>query len=192
MHLLRQGNVWVGKWNRGIILPMAKNKFAERELWLFHLQQNVEILETHFIIHVPPKLLTDSSFLNIFHLYAHVNSEIKFIQAVSGFDRDLASSTAILSPQNRRSALVFPEVDHTCRPVRFFALIASIFGSEKCPKSQASKRRKRGAKENVGPRILKIPRQCPLPLRWGSNSLVRRQLRGRLPGFGILLLLFRC
>ena len=123
MHL-KQGNVWVGKWNRGIILPMAKNKFAERELWLLHLQQNVEILETHFIIHVPPKLLADSSFLNIFHLYAHVNSEIKFIQAVSGFDRDLASSTAILSPQNRRSTLVFPGVDHTCRLVRFFPLIA--------------------------------------------------------------------
>ena len=36
-------------WPAGI--PMTKKKFAELELSLLHLQQNVEIPETHLIIH---------------------------------------------------------------------------------------------------------------------------------------------
>lgn len=32
-------------------IPMTKKKFAELELSLLHLQQNVEIPETHLIIH---------------------------------------------------------------------------------------------------------------------------------------------
>jgi hypothetical protein len=35
--------------NTGI--PMTKKKFAELELSLLHLQQNVEIPETHLVIH---------------------------------------------------------------------------------------------------------------------------------------------
>ncbi|KAF8991378.1 dynein heavy chain, N-terminal region 1-domain-containing protein [Cyathus striatus] len=79
--------------------PMTKKKFAELELSLLHLQQNVEIPETHLLIHpsiqracsyarsnsqrpslshLPQKLLNDSSFLNTLH--AHVNGWIKAIQ----------------------------------------------------------------------------------------------------------------
>ncbi|EPQ61281.1 dynein heavy chain protein 2 [Gloeophyllum trabeum ATCC 11539] len=94
-------------------IPMTKKKFAELELSLLHLQQNVEIPETHLIIHpviqkaveqahaagvrpnishIPPKLLNDSTFLNTLH--AHVNSWIKSIQAVTKLTRDVSSGTA--------------------------------------------------------------------------------------------------
>ncbi|KAF7974161.1 hypothetical protein HWV62_13279 [Athelia sp. TMB] len=94
-------------------IPMTKKKFAELELSLLHLQQNVEIPETHLIIHpiiqraveqaqtagtrpnisnIPPKLLNDSSFLNTLH--GHVNLWIKSIQAVTKLNRDVASGTA--------------------------------------------------------------------------------------------------
>ncbi|KAA1475369.1 cytoplasmic dynein heavy chain 1 [Dentipellis sp. KUC8613] len=94
-------------------IPMTKKKFAELELSLLHLQQNVEIPETHLIIHpaiqkaveqaqaagtrpnishIPPKLLNDSTFLNTLH--AHVNTWIKSIQAVTKLNRDVASGTA--------------------------------------------------------------------------------------------------
>ncbi|KAI0292242.1 cytoplasmic dynein heavy chain 1 [Multifurca ochricompacta] len=95
-------------------IPITKKKFAELELSLLHLQQNVEIPETHLVIHhaiqkaveqvrtcrwcppnishIPPKLLNDSSFLNTLH--AHVNAWIKSIQAVTKLNRDVASGTA--------------------------------------------------------------------------------------------------
>ncbi|KAF9527881.1 cytoplasmic dynein heavy chain 1 [Crepidotus variabilis] len=94
-------------------IPMTKKKFAELELSLLHLQQNVEIPETHLIIHpviqraveqaslastrpnishIPPKMLTDSSFLNTLH--SHVNQWIKSIQSVTKLTRDVASGTA--------------------------------------------------------------------------------------------------
>ncbi|KAJ2928569.1 hypothetical protein H1R20_g8533, partial [Candolleomyces eurysporus] len=94
-------------------IPMTKKKFAELELSLLHLQQNVEIPETHLIIHnviqravqqahegnvrpnishLPPALLNDSTFLNTLH--SHVNSWIKSIQAVTKLTRDVASGTA--------------------------------------------------------------------------------------------------
>ncbi|KAI9450509.1 cytoplasmic dynein heavy chain 1 [Lactarius psammicola] len=94
-------------------IPMTKKKFAELELSLLHLQQNVEIPETHLIVHpviqkaveqaraagarpnlsyIPPKLLNDSTFLNTLH--AHVNAWIKSIQAVTKLNRDVASGTA--------------------------------------------------------------------------------------------------
>ncbi|KAI9572528.1 dynein heavy chain, N-terminal region 1-domain-containing protein [Boletus coccyginus] len=94
-------------------IPMTKKKFAELELSLLHLQQNVEIPETHLIIHpviqraveqaqangqrpnishIPAKLLNDSSFLNSLH--GHVNSWIKSIQAVTKLTRDVSSGTA--------------------------------------------------------------------------------------------------
>ncbi|KAL1716082.1 dynein heavy chain [Schizophyllum commune] len=94
-------------------IPMTKKKFAELELSLLHLQQNVEIPETHLVIHpviqraveqaeaagarpnisfIPPKLLNDSSFLNSLH--ANVNSWIKAIQGVTKLNRDVASGTA--------------------------------------------------------------------------------------------------
>ncbi|KIP08567.1 hypothetical protein PHLGIDRAFT_34940 [Phlebiopsis gigantea 11061_1 CR5-6] len=94
-------------------IPMTKKKFAELELSLLHLQQNVEIPETHLIIHpviqraveqartagnrpslsdIPPKLLNDSTFLNTLH--SHVNQWIKSIQAVTKLTRDVASGTA--------------------------------------------------------------------------------------------------
>jgi len=92
---------------------MAKKKFAELELSLLHLQQNVEIPETHLVIHpiiqraiaeaqsngqrpnislIPNKTLTDSTFLNALH--GHVNSWIKSIQAVTKLTRDVSSGTA--------------------------------------------------------------------------------------------------
>ncbi|TFK48049.1 cytoplasmic dynein heavy chain 1 [Heliocybe sulcata] len=94
-------------------IPMTKKKFAELELSLLHLQQNVEIPETHLIIHpviqkaveqahaagvrpnishIPPKLLNDSTFLNTLH--GHVNSWIKAIQGVTKLSRDVSSGTA--------------------------------------------------------------------------------------------------
>ncbi|KAJ4485207.1 dynein heavy chain, N-terminal region 1-domain-containing protein [Lentinula aciculospora] len=94
-------------------IPMTKKKFAELELSLLHLQQNVEIPETHLTIHpiiqraveqaqaagtrpnlsyIPTKTLNDSTFLNSLH--AHVNSWIKSIQAVTKLTRDVASGTA--------------------------------------------------------------------------------------------------
>ncbi|KAF8919991.1 dynein heavy chain [Mucidula mucida] len=94
-------------------IPMTKKKFAELELSLLHLQQNVEIPETHLIIHpaiqraveaaqqagarpnisyIPPKMLNDSTFLNALH--GHVNSWIKAIQAVTKLNRDVTSGTA--------------------------------------------------------------------------------------------------
>ncbi|KAJ7644409.1 dynein heavy chain [Roridomyces roridus] len=94
-------------------IPMTKKKFAELELSLLHLQQNVEIPETHLIIHpniqraveqakaagtrpsisdLPPKLLNDSTFLNSLH--SNVNSWIKSIQAVTKLTRDVTSGTA--------------------------------------------------------------------------------------------------
>jgi hypothetical protein len=92
---------------------MTKKKFAELELSLLHLQQNVEIPETHLVIHpviqraveqaqgnntrpnisyIPAKTLNDSSFLNTLH--GHVNSWIKSIQAVTRLNRDVSSGTA--------------------------------------------------------------------------------------------------
>ncbi|KAJ7572466.1 dynein heavy chain, N-terminal region 1-domain-containing protein [Mycena floridula] len=94
-------------------IPMTKKKFAELELSLLHLQQNVEIPETHLVIHpaiqravesarstntranismLPPKLLNDSAFLNMLH--GHVNSWIKAIQGVTKLTRDVTSGTA--------------------------------------------------------------------------------------------------
>ncbi|KAG1741853.1 dynein heavy chain, N-terminal region 1-domain-containing protein [Suillus paluster] len=94
-------------------IPMTKKKFAELELSLLHLQQNVEIPETHLIIHpviqraveqaqgsgvrpnishIPQKHLNDSSFLNTLH--GHVNMWIKAIQAVTKLTRDVSSGTA--------------------------------------------------------------------------------------------------
>ncbi|KAL0950546.1 hypothetical protein HGRIS_007353 [Hohenbuehelia grisea] len=94
-------------------IPMTKKKFAELELSLLHLQQNVEIPETHLIIHpfiqraveqaqatgrrpsisdVPTKTLQDSTFLNSLH--GHVNTWIKSIQAVTKLTRDVSSGTA--------------------------------------------------------------------------------------------------
>ncbi|KAK7047179.1 dynein heavy chain [Paramarasmius palmivorus] len=94
-------------------IPMTKKKFAELELSLLHLQQNVEIPETHLVIHpviqraveqaratgarpnisfIPQKTLNDSTFLNSLH--GHVNSWIKSIQAVTKLNRDVASGTA--------------------------------------------------------------------------------------------------
>jgi hypothetical protein len=94
-------------------IPVTKKKFAELELSLLHLQQNVEIPETHLVIHpviqraveqaaaagtqsnishIPPKLLNDSSFLNSLH--GHVNMWIKSIQSVTKLSRDVVSGTA--------------------------------------------------------------------------------------------------
>ncbi|KAJ8515286.1 hypothetical protein ONZ45_g7260 [Pleurotus djamor] len=96
-------------------IPMTKKKFAELELSLLHLQQNVEIPETHLVVHpviqraveqaraagsgtsiqyIPPKLLNDSSFLNTLH--GHVNAWIKSIQSVTKLTgaRDVSSGTA--------------------------------------------------------------------------------------------------
>ncbi|KAL0574898.1 dynein heavy chain [Marasmius crinis-equi] len=94
-------------------IPMTKKKFAELELSLLHLQQNVEIPETNLVIHpviqraveqarstgarpnisfIPAKTLNDSTFLNALH--GTVNSWIKSIQSVTKLNRDVSSGTA--------------------------------------------------------------------------------------------------
>ncbi|KAF8235729.1 hypothetical protein L208DRAFT_1537110, partial [Tricholoma matsutake] len=94
-------------------IPVTKKKFAKLELSLLHLQQNVEIPETHLVIHpviqraveqavamgtqpnishIPPKLLNDSSFLNSLH--GHVNMWIKAIQSMTKLSRDVGLGTA--------------------------------------------------------------------------------------------------
>ncbi|ORY33069.1 putative motor [Naematelia encephala] len=95
-------------------IPVTKKKFAELELSLLHLKQNVEIPETHLAVHPairkavaschasgsrvsidavePQTLLTDPAFLN--KLQADVNSWIKEVQAVTKLSRDVASGTA--------------------------------------------------------------------------------------------------
>ncbi|KAK4688349.1 dynein cytoplasmic 1 heavy chain, partial [Tremellales sp. Uapishka_1] len=95
-------------------IPVTKKKFAELELSLLHLKQNVEIPEAHLSVHPsirkavaqcvatgarvsidavePPMLLADPAFLN--KLQADVNSWIKEIQAVTKLSRDVASGTA--------------------------------------------------------------------------------------------------
>ncbi|CAD6590781.1 MAG: hypothetical protein TREMPRED_005879, partial [Tremellales sp. Tagirdzhanova-0007] len=95
-------------------IPVTKKKFAELELSLLHLKQNVEIPETHLSVHhairkavvqchatssrisidaiEPSSLLSEPAFLN--KLQADVNSWIKEIQAVTKLSRDVASGTA--------------------------------------------------------------------------------------------------
>ncbi|GAA6059654.1 hypothetical protein JCM10212_004157 [Sporobolomyces blumeae] len=94
-------------------IPMTKKKFAELELSLLHLQQNVEIPDITLSIHpaisaaiaqaaasgsrptvdsIDPALLSDSAFLN--KLQSEVNSWIKEIQNVTKLNRDVASGTA--------------------------------------------------------------------------------------------------
>lgn len=96
---------------RGV--PMAKKKFAELELSLLHLQQNVEIPDVHLSVHpavqraveraradgvrlspelIDPAILADSTFLN--KIQGEVNSWIKEIQSVTKLNRDVASGTA--------------------------------------------------------------------------------------------------
>ncbi|BEJ00458.1 hypothetical protein CcaverHIS631_0503150 [Cutaneotrichosporon cavernicola] len=95
-------------------IPVTKKKFAELELSLLHLKQNVEIPEVHLSVHPairkaiatcqangqrisvdaiePQSLLSDSAFLN--KLQADVNSWIKEIQTVTKLQRDVSSGTA--------------------------------------------------------------------------------------------------
>ncbi|KAI8449285.1 dynein heavy chain, N-terminal region 1-domain-containing protein [Phakopsora pachyrhizi] len=88
-------------------IPMTKKKFAELELSLLHLQQNVEIPEITLIIHpiiknlierarmlelLDPSLLYDDKFLN--KLQSLVNTWIKEIQNVTNLNRDVESGTA--------------------------------------------------------------------------------------------------
>ena len=95
-------------------IPVTKKKFAELELSLLHLKQNLEIPEVHLSVHPairkavaqslangsrvsvdsiePQSLLIDAAFLN--KLQAEVNSWIKEIQAVTKLSRDVTSGTA--------------------------------------------------------------------------------------------------
>ncbi|TXT09077.1 hypothetical protein VHUM_02551 [Vanrija humicola] len=95
-------------------IPVTKKKFAELELSLLHLKQNVEIPEVHLSVHPavrkavalshstgqrvsvdavePATLLSDPAFLN--KLQTDVNSWIKEIQTVTKLSRDVASGTA--------------------------------------------------------------------------------------------------
>lgn len=95
-------------------IPVTKKKFAELELSLLHLKQNVEIPEVHLSVHPairkavaqahatssrvtvdlvePAALLSDPIFLN--KLQADVNSWIKEIQTVTKLSRDVSSGTA--------------------------------------------------------------------------------------------------
>ncbi|KAI6112760.1 hypothetical protein F5141DRAFT_1272528 [Pisolithus sp. B1] len=104
-------------------IPMMKKKFTELELSLLHLQQNIEIPETHLIIHpiiqwaveqaqaanvqpnilfIPARHLNDSTFLN--NLHSHVNQWIKSIQAVTKLSQDVSSGTPL---QEINSGLVW-------------------------------------------------------------------------------------
>ncbi|GAA5850789.1 hypothetical protein JCM8547_009091 [Rhodosporidiobolus lusitaniae] len=94
-------------------IPMTKKKFAELELSLLHLQQNVEIPDIVLSIHpavtaaisqaeaagtrafvdmIDPSLLSDSAFLN--KLQGEVNNWVKEVQTVTKLNRDVASGTA--------------------------------------------------------------------------------------------------
>lgn len=95
-------------------IPVTKKKFAELELSLLHLKQNVEIPEVHLSVHPairkaiatcqangqrisvdaiePQSLLSDPAFLN--KLQADVNSWIKEIQTVTKLQRDVSSGNA--------------------------------------------------------------------------------------------------
>lgn len=109
------GSVLKGKENDARLgIPMTKKKFAELEVSLLHLQQNVEIPEIHLNVHPvvrqtvercqaedrritvdaiePPTMLQDSTFLN--RLQADVNGWVKEIQTVTKLDRDPATGTA--------------------------------------------------------------------------------------------------
>lgn len=94
-------------------IPMAKRKFAELELSLFHLQQNVDIPDITLSIHPvvraavdrchaaavrvsvdavePASLLQDSSFLN--KLQSDVNAWVKEVQTITKLDRSVASGS---------------------------------------------------------------------------------------------------
>ncbi|KAI0242051.1 dynein heavy chain [Massospora cicadina] len=95
-------------------IPAAKKKFAELELSLLHLQQNVEIPEIFLLIHpavqkavdacradakrptvdaIDSNLLQDSSFLN--RLQGDVNRWIKEIQKVTKLNRDPSTGSAL-------------------------------------------------------------------------------------------------
>ncbi|KAI6146941.1 cytoplasmic dynein heavy chain 1 [Pisolithus thermaeus] len=69
-------------------IPMTKKKFAELELSLLHLQQNVEIPETHLIIHPVIQWATEQVITFLNNLHSHVNQWIKSIQAVTKLSRD--------------------------------------------------------------------------------------------------------
>ncbi|WWC63949.1 uncharacterized protein I303_106555 [Kwoniella dejecticola CBS 10117] len=95
-------------------IPVTKKKFAELELSLLHLKQNVEIPEARLGVHPairkavaqchangtrvsvdavePAALLSDPAFFN--KLQADVNSWIKEIQSVTKLSRDVSSGTA--------------------------------------------------------------------------------------------------
>ncbi|KAI6106472.1 dynein heavy chain, N-terminal region 1-domain-containing protein [Pisolithus croceorrhizus] len=86
-------------------IPMTKKKFAELELSLLHLQQNVEIPETHLIIHPVIQWATEQVITFLNNLHSHVNQWIKSIQAVTKLSRDVSSGTPL---QEINSGLDFP------------------------------------------------------------------------------------
>lgn len=92
-------------------VPATRRKFAELELSLLHLQQNIEIPELTLSIHpvieqaldanpgaestidiIPPKYLQDTDFLNT--LQSNVNGWIRSIQGITRMTRDPYSGTA--------------------------------------------------------------------------------------------------
>ncbi|BGP05267.1 dynein heavy chain [Rhodotorula toruloides] len=94
-------------------IPMTKKKFAELELSLLHLQQNVEIPDIVLAVHpvvaaavsqaeaagirpsvdlIDSALFSDSAFLN--KLQSEVNNWVKEVQKVTKISRDVASGTA--------------------------------------------------------------------------------------------------
>jgi dynein heavy chain 1 len=94
-------------------IPVTKKKFAELELSLLHLQQNVEVPDIHLSVHpfiqrtvdrchaeglkVSPEALdsavvSDSTFLN--KVQSEVNSWIKEIQNVTKLNREVPSGSA--------------------------------------------------------------------------------------------------
>ncbi|KAI6096390.1 dynein heavy chain, N-terminal region 1-domain-containing protein [Pisolithus sp. B1] len=88
----KEGNTKMG-------IPMMKKKFTELELSLLHLQQNVEIPETHLIIHpiiqqaAEQAQAANVTFLN--NLHSHVNQWIKSIQAVTKLSQDVFLEQAL-------------------------------------------------------------------------------------------------
>ncbi|ORX39193.1 dynein heavy chain, N-terminal region 1-domain-containing protein [Kockovaella imperatae] len=95
----------------GMGIPVTKKKFAELELSLLHLKQNVEIPEAHLSVHPTIRKAVaqchssgtrvsvdavpnseDPTLLN--KLQSDVNSWIKEVQAVTRLSRDVSSGTA--------------------------------------------------------------------------------------------------
>lgn len=131
-------------------IALTRNIFAELELSLLHLQQNVEIPENPLIIYpviqraveqaqaaetrpnrsnIPPKLVNDSTFLDTLH--GHVCSGIKSIRVATKLTQDvnfwLSVERALEGIETQlRSEEVNMQMDCLRNATRFHATVSLI------------------------------------------------------------------